>query len=138
MPRSRLLTFLRSALAGGAATVVDVAVLSVLVSVLGVAPRVANVPSLVAGAAVSFVGNRHFAFRAGAGSLSRQAVLFVGVEIVTFVLNAVLFDLALRVLPATALAAAAARLAVGHVVFLLWSYPSWRHVFRVRAAEQAV
>lgn len=138
MLRSRLLTFLRSALAGGAATLVDVAVLAVLVSLFGLAPRVANVPSLVAGAGVSFVGNRHFAFRAGAGSLPRQAARFALVEIVGLALNAVLFDLAARALPPSALAATAARLAIGHVVFLAWSYPSWRRVFRVPAAEQAV
>ena len=64
---------LRSFLAGAAATVVDLAVLAFLVSVLGFDPRHANVPALVAGGIVNFLGNRHFAFRAADAPLGKLA-----------------------------------------------------------------
>ncbi len=121
---------LRSLLAGAAATLVDLAVLAVLVSGLGVAPRVANVPALVAGGVVAFFGNRHFAFRAGDGPLAKQAVGYGVVEIVALALNGVLFELVMRALPGHPGWYAAVRLVTSHVVYLAWSYPMWRLVFR--------
>jgi putative flippase GtrA len=136
-----MLRFLRAALAGGAATLVDLAVLALLVSGFGFAPRVANVPALVAGGIVNFLGNRHFAFRAGHGPLVKQAVGYSVVEVVALALNGVLFDLAmvmLRGLPhAPALAYAGVRLVTSHLVFLAWSYPLWRLVFRTPAPATA-
>ena len=122
---------LRSLLAGAAATLVDLAVLAIFVSLLRVDPRVANVPALVAGGVANFVGNRHFAFRAASGALGKQALGYGAVEIVALVLNGVLFDLAIRALPAAHHGAyLAVRLVTSHVVFLVWSYPLWRFVFR--------
>jgi putative flippase GtrA len=42
-----LLRLVRAGLAGAAATIVDLAVLALLVSVFGVSPRVASLPALV-------------------------------------------------------------------------------------------
>lgn len=129
-----MLRFLRAVLAGSAATLADLAVLALLVSVLHVDPRAANVPALVAGGIVNFLGNRHFAFRAAGGSLVKQAVGYGAVELVALGLNGVLYDLAMQMLHghghAPAFAYAAVRLVTSHLVFLLWSYPLWRLVFR--------
>ena len=68
-------------------------------SIVGLDPRVASVPALVAGGIVSFVGNRHFAFRASRGSLAKQAALYAVVEIAALAANGILFDVAMRLLP---------------------------------------
>jgi putative flippase GtrA len=121
---------LRSFVAGAGATLVDLAVLAILVSGLGFAPRVANVPALVAGGIVNFIGNRHFAFRAGDGPLAKQALGYGAVEVVALVLNGLLFELVMRALPGHPGWYAVVRLVTSHVVFLAWSYPLWRLVFR--------
>ncbi|MBS2017876.1 MAG: GtrA family protein [Deltaproteobacteria bacterium] len=135
------LRVVRAFLAGAAATLADLAVLTLLVSAFGVAPRIANVPALLAGGIVNFLGNRHFAFKAAQGSLAKQATLYTLVELVALALNGVLFDLAMR-LPFVAPHAAAwvvpVRLVTSHLVFLAWSYPLWRLVFKVPRAAQAV
>lgn len=134
-PVDHVLRFLRSLLAGGLATLVDLGVLALLVSGLHLAPRVANGPALLAGAVVAFFGNRHFAFRAGGGRLGRQALLFAIVELVALGLNGVLFDTVLRAVPAATHAYAVVRLVTTNLVYLAFSYPMWRFVFRRPAAE---
>ena len=123
--------WLRSIVAGGVATGVDLAVLAILVSGLGVTPHAASVPALLAGGVTNFVGNRHFAIRAKRGSLTRQAIGYTLVEVVALVLNGLLYELVLRALPASADWYWLVRLATSNAVFLAWSYPLWRRVFRV-------
>jgi putative flippase GtrA len=133
------LRILRAFLAGAAATLADVAVLAVLVSLFGLSPRVANIPALVVGGIVNFLGNRHFAFRATSGSLAKQAALYTIVELAALAANGILFDVVMRLLPANlAWAYVPVRLVTSHVVFLAWSYPLWRFVFRVPRTAQAV
>ena len=126
----RAATFLRSALAGGAATLAESRLPRVARRCGGLSPRAASVPALLVGAAVQFLGNRHFAFRAALGSLRRQVGLFALTEIVAFTLNAVLYDAAARALPLGAVSAVLVRAVTTNAVFLLWSYPVWRRVFR--------
>jgi putative flippase GtrA len=133
-----MLRFLRALLAGGAATLVDLGVLALLVSLVGMSPRAANVPALVAGGLVAFVANRHFVFRAAAGSIVRQATLYVLVEAVALGLNGVLYDVVMRALATHGAWYAAVRLVTSHVVFLAWCFPMWRLVFHVRAPRAAV
>jgi putative flippase GtrA len=128
----RLLVLARSLLAGGAATLVDLAALTAMVSLCGIAPRFASVPALVLAGAVNFLGNRHFAFRASSASAARQAKLFVLVHLVTLGLNAVVYDLALRALAAH-VPYWALRLVVSNVIYLAWSFPMFKRVFRVEA-----
>lgn len=125
----RLLVLARSMLAGGVATLVDLGGLFVLVSLLGVGPRAASVPALVVAGAVNFLGNRHFAFRAAGDSGARQAKLFVLVHLITLSLNAVLFDMAIRGL-GTYAPYWALRLVISNLVYLSWSFPMFRRVFR--------
>ena len=133
------LRILRALLAGGAATLADVGTLALLVSAFGLTPRAASVPALLVGGVVNFLGNRHFAFRATRGSVVRQAALYALVEALALAANGVLFDVAMRFLPpALAWAYVPVRLVTSHVVFLAWSYPLWRLVFRVPREAQAV
>lgn len=127
-------TLLRSAFAGGAATAVDLLVLFVGIHVFGGAPRVASLPALLAGGAVNFYGNRR-AFRATGGAVERQATLFVLSELVTLALNGMLYDLAARTMHPAPAAAIAIRLVTQNMVFLAWSFPIWRLVFRAPAAR---
>lgn len=133
------LRVLRALLAGGAATLADLAVLALLVTACGLAPRVASIPALLVGGVVNFLGNRHFAFRASHGSLARQAVLYAVVELAALAANGLLFDVVMRLLPhGLAWAYVPVRLVTSHVVFLAWSYPLWRLVFRAPRAAEAV
>jgi putative flippase GtrA len=128
----RLVVLARSMLAGGAATIVDLAALAAMVSLLGIAPRVASIPALALAGTVSFLGNRHFAFRAANGDPARQAKLFLVVHLTTLALNAIVFDVAIRALGAH-VPYWALRMAASNVVYLAWSFPMLRRVFRVDA-----
>jgi putative flippase GtrA len=129
-----LLGLVRAGIAGAFATLVDVGTLAVLVTGLGWSARAASLPALVLGGVANFMGNRHFAFRAGRGSLPKQAVLYAVVEAVALAMNGLLYEIVLRAIPVTAHAYWLVRLATSHVVFLGWSYPLWRRVFSVPRA----
>jgi ceramide glucosyltransferase len=127
---ARFATLARSLLAGSAATLADLAALAFAVGVLHAAPRAANVPALLVGGAVQFFGNRHYAFRAASGALGRQAALFLAVEAVALTLNAALYHAVAAWAPLTLSTAVGARVVTTHLVFLLWSFPAWKRVFR--------
>jgi putative flippase GtrA len=128
----KILQLLRAGVAGLAATGADVLTLTMLVSVAHVDARVANVPALVVGGVVNFLGNRHFAFRARHGDVGKQALGYTVVEVIALALNGLLYDTVLRVFPPAAQAYWLVRLATSHLVFLAWSYPLWRRVFAVQ------
>jgi putative flippase GtrA len=136
---SRLATFARSALTGGAATLVDLAVIAIAVGVLHAPARAANVPALLAGAIVQFVGNRHFAFRASGGDVKRQAALFALSEGVTMLLNGALYHVVATRMTLGPMGAVIARVVTTNLVFVLWSYPVWSRIFRpaIPTAETA-
>jgi putative flippase GtrA len=129
---------LRSAGAGAAATLVDLAFLTGLVSLAGVSPRAASVPALVLGNVVTFFGQKYFAFRAQRAHVTGQAASFVLVEGGGFVLNVLLFELVLRLLPAATLHYALTRLLTTNAVWLLYSFPLWHLVFRPKNAAKPV
>lgn len=122
-------TMIRSLLAGGAATLADLITLAVLLA-CGVPARVASLPALLVGGVVNFHGNRSFAFRATTGSLRRQLALYVLTEAVALALNGALYDLAIRALHPGHLGALGVRLVTQNLVFVAFSYPLWRRVFR--------
>jgi putative flippase GtrA len=128
--RTRLATFARSALTGGAATLVDLAVIGVAVGLLHASPAAANAPALLAGAVVQFFGNRCFAFRARSGGLGRQAALFVVAEAVTLLLNGALYHAVVTRVALGVGGAMLVRALTTNAVFLLWSYPVWRRIFQ--------
>ena len=126
---------LRSLLSGGAATIADLLVLTLLVALAHVDPRLANVPALLAGGIVQFIGNRRFAFRADGEPIGPQLAGFVVVEGVALALNGVLFDLAMRHFHAHIDWAIPVRLVTSHLVFLAWSFPLWHLVFKKKMVE---
>jgi putative flippase GtrA len=83
----RAYRFLRAVIVGSGATAIDFVVLTSCIRVAGIAPTSARLPALIAGATFQFFGNRTFAFRAQAGSMSRQAKLFVTGELIALVFN---------------------------------------------------
>jgi putative flippase GtrA len=120
---------LRAGAAGIVATAVDLLILTVLVSGFHVDARLASIPALLGGGIANFIGNRHFAFRAREGSLVRQAALYTVVELLGLGYGGLLYDTALRLIPAARPLYWAVRLVTSHIVFLTWSYPLWRRVF---------
>ena len=127
---ARFATLLRSLLTGGAATLADVAAMAFAVGVLHASPSAASVPALLVGAAVQFFGNRYFAFRAARAPMANQAFLFVATEAIAMVLNAGLYQAVAGHLPLTLTTALIARMVTTNLVFLLWSYPVWKRVFK--------
>jgi putative flippase GtrA len=123
-------TWLRASLAGGAATACDLACLFVLTAGVGISPRAASIPALLVGGVVNFFANRHFAFRAAAAPATKQAAGYIAVEACALLLNALVYDTAIRLMPFAAEHYAIMRVAAGSMVFLCWSYPLWRIVFR--------
>ncbi|MBX3130007.1 MAG: GtrA family protein [Polyangiaceae bacterium] len=117
----------RSAAVGAVATATDLVVLAALVSGLGVAPRVASLPALVLGIGVQFVGNKWFAFGDRSRDWLGQGVRFLGVEMVAFAANLLLFDL---VMASTTLPYLLVRLMTTATVYFLICLPLWSRIFK--------
>ncbi len=116
----------RSCIVGIVATLVDLAVLHLLVRG-GVPATVANVPSLLLGVTLQFLGNKHWAFADRSRDLLRQSTLFAAVEAGTFVLNAAAFHALVAWARVPYLAA---RPIATFAVYALFSYPLWARIFR--------
>lgn len=128
-----LLTLLRSGLVGVAATVADMGSLALLVEWVGWRATWANVPALGLGVVIQFFGNQRFAFRDRSGGTLRKGGLFLLVEAGAFVLGAGAFHV---LVTAASLPYLAARAAGSGAVYLGWSYPFWRLIFRPAAAAE--
>jgi putative flippase GtrA len=123
---SRALQFGRALIVGSGATLLDFAVLTACIRILDLEPVVARVPALVAGASLQFIGHRQFTFRASRGALTRQAKLFVAVELAGLCANLWIYALLvsrIHVVPAEALGFVGSFL-----VFVGWAYPMHRLV----------
>lgn len=125
--RQRLATTIRSAGVGTAATVLDLAVLALLVTGLGVSPRVASVPALMLGVAAQFAGNKFLAFRDRSPAWFGQAIEFLGVEALAVAANLALFDLAMT---RTDWPYLPVRLATTSLVYFLICLPLWSRIFK--------
>lgn len=128
----RTLRFIRSALAGGVATIADLMTLTALVELAHLSPSAANVPALIVGALTQFVGCRTVVFRASGEKLGPQARGFFLVELGTLALNALAFQ---ALISWTRIPYALARPLGTFLVYVAFSYPMWTRVFRVRATE---
>jgi putative flippase GtrA len=115
---------LGSAIVGIVATIADLAVLNILVRYRGWTPLDANLPSLLCGSIIQFVGNRNLVFRAFSGHLGRQSVTFVLVEATAYGGNAGLYALLVRYTP---IPYTAVRLVASGVVYWGFSYPLWKY-----------
>jgi putative flippase GtrA len=88
----RVLRFARALVVGSGATLVDFSLFTTCIRIVGMTPTAARLPALCAGASVQFFGNRSYTFRARAGSITRQARIFVAVELGTLLMNYCLFS----------------------------------------------
>lgn len=130
--RRRLMVLVRSAGVGGLATLVDLGALTLLVSGLGVDPRVASVPSLCLGIVVQFFGNKIVAFRDKRGSWLRQGAQFMGVEALGFIANVALFDL---LVARSSFPYLAIRVVVTSLVYFGICLPLWSLIFTPSATN---
>jgi putative flippase GtrA len=125
-PSDRVLRFARALIVGSGATLVDFSLFMTCIRLIGMTPTAARLPALCAGASVQFFGNRTFTFRAQAGSLSRQARIFVVVELAALAMNYLLFRWLVpkvQVLPPELLSFIGT-----FVVFVTFAYPMRRLV----------
>lgn len=118
----------RSAVIGAFASLADLGALGAAVA-SGVDPLVANVPALLLGLVIQFVGNKWFAFRDASPRVGRQLALFSVVEVVALILSAAIFHVAVAGLGAPALLA---RVAASALVYFGFSLQMWRHIFTPR------
>jgi putative flippase GtrA len=126
----------RSAGAGAVASGVDLASLTVMVSLVGLAPRVASVPALVLGCIVMFYGQKHWAFRAHGGPTGKQALAFALVQVGGLVLTGLLYDFAMRWSESAPRHYVIVRLVTTNVVWLAYSFPLWHLVFKPSPERQ--
>lgn len=120
-------TFSRSLLVGAVATLTDLFALWLLIDGAQVSAIIANVPALLAGVAVQFIGNKSFAFRDPSRDWLRQGAQFAAVELGTIALNALAFHLLVTLSP---IPYAGARLLGSALVYVAFSYPLWARIFR--------
>ena len=90
-PLAQLPSFVRAILVGVVATGADLATLALLVEGAHLSPAAANVPALVVGLVVQFIGCRAFVFPNGAHGLVTQAFRFLVAEAGTLALNGIIF-----------------------------------------------
>lgn len=130
-------TFIRSVLVGLVATAVDVGMLLALVAGCGLLPVAANVPALLVGALLQYLGNKYLAFRDRSRDHLRQGGLFALVEGGALLLNAAGFH---WLVTASPVPYALARPVVTLAVYCAFSYPLWARIFngaRGRAARRS-
>ena len=122
----------RSSAVGIVATMIDFAVLELLVRVLHLDRTAAKIPALALGTLTQFLGSRYYAFNAGSGALGRQLKWFVFVEFCAYWATVGVFHLLESRLHVPM---EIANLASGSVVYFGFSYPIWKRVFSVRPSE---
>lgn len=128
---TRLLTLIRSSLVGLLATASDLTTTTILVRLFDFTKRQANIPGLVPGILVMFIGNKYFAFQDRSKNVVKQGLLFVIIEAVALGLNVLLFD---RLVVWFDLHEILARLIGTNVTYLGFSFPLWSLlVFRRKA-----
>ena len=125
-------SFVRAIAVGLVATGADLAVLALLVEGARLSAAAANVPALLAGLVVQFLGCRALVFPESARSLGAQARGFLVAEAGTLALNGISFHV---LVSATELPYVAARMLGQLAVFVLFSYPAWRRVFGAARAR---
>jgi putative flippase GtrA len=134
--RERVLRLARMLLVGFAASVVDLAILTCSVRALHLDATLSRLIALVVSGLLLFVGSRGYAFRAQAGSLSRQAKWFTLTEVAGLGLNLLAFRWLCAQLPWAA--PEFVSLASNFAVFAVFSYPARRAlVFRLPAPSLA-
>lgn len=117
----------KTVLVGAAATLADMATLGILVQFLNYSPQIANLPSLIVGSFIQFIGNRYVSFHgAKEGNASKQMLGFFLAELAALALNAGIFY---ALITWTSLNYALARPLGSLAVFFGLSYPAWIYIF---------
>jgi putative flippase GtrA len=128
----------RSGAAGILATVADVGTLTLLVSIFGIAPVIAGIPSLIFGSIVMFLGQKYFVFaQRSVTTLGREAVLYAVVQAIGILVTAWVFKLLLGLSPLFAGHYVLVRLVANNLVWLGYFFPLWHFVFKPPAAKPA-
>jgi putative flippase GtrA len=129
--RALVMRLVRSGGAGILATVADVGTLTLLVSVFGVEPVRASVPSLVFGSIVMFLGHKYFVFeQRSVSTLGRETVLFTVVQVVGIVISTWVYKVLLGLAPIFQSHYVLVRLAANNLVWLGYFFPLWHYVFK--------
>ncbi|HMR08838.1 MAG TPA: GtrA family protein [Polyangiaceae bacterium] len=123
---------IRSSAVGLLATATDLVVLALLVSGVGMDPRVASLPALCLGIGIQFVGNKWFAFENRERAWARQGAQFLAVETLGFGANLVLFDL---VMAHSSLPYLPVRLVTTSLVYFGICLPLWSRIFKPKLEE---
>ena len=118
----RLKVLLKSSAVGLAATASDLLTTTLLVRCFDLTKQQANIPGLVPGIAVMFIGNKYFAFEDSSRKVLRQGALFLAIEAVAFALNALFFHLLVTWWDWHELLA---RLLSTNITYLGFSFPMW-------------
>ena len=119
---ARFWTLLKSSAVGLVATACDLTTTTILVRVFDFSKREANIPGLIPGVLVMFIGNKYFAFEDRSKNVVKQGLLFVVVEAVALGLNVLLFD---RLVVWFDLHETLARLIGTNITYLGFSFPLW-------------
>jgi putative flippase GtrA len=127
MASSSARSFQKSLGVGALASLADLLALVVLVDGLALDPTLANVPALLLGALIQFVGNKWFAFEDRSRAYVRQGAEFAAVELGALALNALAFHALVTLVHAPY---GLARILGSALVYLGFSYPLWRRIFR--------
>jgi putative flippase GtrA len=93
--------------------------------------RIASVVALSLGVVLQFAGNKWFAFRDNSAAWVKQGGAFLGVEALGFAANLVLFDVAVRALPAPILLV---RMITTSIVYFALCLPLWSLIFKRQEA----
>ncbi len=126
--RARLWTLLRSSMVGLCATASDLITTTVLVRLCDFSKRQANIPGLIPGLVIMFIGNKFFAFQDQSKNVVKQGGLFLLIEAIALGLNVLLFD---RLVVWFDLHETLARLIGTNITYLGFSFPMWAlFVFR--------
>ena len=127
-------TLLRSAGVGLVATGIDLSLLALCVSALGIPVRLASIIALTGGVLVQFAGNKLLAFGDRSRRWLSRGARFLSVEALGVALNLALYDLAVT---HTRLPFLALRLATTSLVYFFVCFPLWALIFRPDSSNAA-
>ena len=129
--RRTLSQLLRSAFAGTAGGLADLAILALLVELAGFAPGHATIVSAAVGSVINFFLNRIWAFRSR-GPIVRQGGMYAVATAVWVALSAIVVHGCVAFVRVPYLVA---RIVADVAVFLGWGFPSARWIFRTHEAR---